>query len=157
MFKYGLLSSTLVLILFQAACGPLLPAGGAPQPLPSPGESWTVKLTQSGGFAGVLLTVEVSSNGQLKAEDARSGRSVTKSVPPETLAQLVRLYARASIATPAASHSGCADCFLYDLELSSGGRVTTIHADDTTLADSGAADLIALVRQLRDQALKSAP
>ncbi|MGZ6316283.1 MAG: hypothetical protein ACXWNQ_03405, partial [Anaerolineales bacterium] len=69
MFKKGILLSAVALIAVLSACSRLLPMASAPQPLPSPGENWTIKLTQSGGIAGVMQTLEVSSNGQLKAAD----------------------------------------------------------------------------------------
>jgi hypothetical protein len=157
MFKYGLLRSALALITLLTACGRIFPTASAPQPLPSPGEDWTIKLTQSGGLAAVMLTLEISSNGQLKAEDQLSGRTISQTVPPATLAELTRQVSKASLKTADAPHSSCADCFLYKLEVVSGGKTSTIQADDTTLADSGAAELIGFLRQLRDRALKAAP
>jgi hypothetical protein len=157
MFKYGLLRTVLALITFLTACGRLLPASSGSQPLPSPGQEWAIKLTQSGGIAGVHKTVEVSSDGQLKAEDQRSGSSISQTLPPEATAELIGLLSKASVVTAAAPHSGCADCFIYDLEVTSGGKSTAIRADDTTLDASGAAELIAFLQQLRDRALKSAP
>ncbi len=157
MFKKGILLSAMALIAILSACGRLLPIGSAPQPLPSPGENWTIKLTQSGGIAGVMQTLEVSSDGQLKAADQRSGRSVTQSLPPAALAELQRLFSKASLAAATPVHSSCADCFIYDLEVTAGGNKMTVRADDTTLTDSGAAELIAFLRQLRDRALQSVP
>jgi hypothetical protein len=154
MFKHGLLRTTLALITFLTACGRVLPATTAPQPLPSPGEAWTIKLTQSGGFAGVHLTVEVSSNGQLKAEDQRSGRTVLQNLSPASMTELNRLFSKALAATAAPPRSGCADCFIYDLEVTSAGNTSAIRVDDTTLEASGAAELITFLRQLRDRALK---
>jgi hypothetical protein len=157
MFKNGLLRSALALIAFLTACGRMLPTASVPQALPSPGENWTIKLTQSGGIAGVMQTLEVSSSGQLKAADQRSGRTVSQSLPPATLAELKRLFSKASLAAATPTHSSCADCFIYDLQVTAGGNKMTVRADDTTLADSGAAELIGFLRQLRDHALQSAP
>ncbi len=157
MMNTRLLRSMFGLVLVLSACTPFLAPRSSPQPLPSPSGDWTVSLTQSGGFVGVSLKVEVSSNGQLKAEDQRSGRTVTKSVPPETLYKLAQLHAAALVAKPAPAHSGCADCFLYDLQLDSAGKFVQIKADDTTLSDSGAAELVGLLQQLRDDALRSQP
>jgi hypothetical protein len=54
------------------------------------------------------------------------------------------------------TQSQCRDCFLYDLEiLSDRGRVR-IQVDDTTIGDSGAFELIELLRSLRDEVLHSA-
>ncbi len=112
MFHNRLFCVSLALAMLLAACGPaeLQPAG--PQPLPSPSKSWSVTLTQSGGLAGVLLNVQLSSDGQLVADDLKSGRSVTQGLPPETLAKLASMLSTVVVATPESPHSDCADCFL---------------------------------------------
>ncbi len=143
------------LALLLAACGPASLQAQAPQASPSPAKEWTVKLTQSGGFAGVLLTVQVSSDGSLIAENQRAGRSVTQTLAPETTAQVGRYYSQLLQLTPAPQRSGCADCFLYRLEFSAAGRAARLEADDTTLVASGAADLIRLLQKLREDALNA--
>ncbi len=155
MLKNRLLQSAFVTLIFLSACAlaPRPTKLSSPVPLPSPVGKWALKLTQSGGIAGVMLTVEVSSDGQLKAEDQRSGRSVTQVLPPQTMAELQRLISATAISTPGAPRSGCADCFIYDLEIQSNGNSTRVHADDITINDSGAADLILFLRKLRDSAL----
>ena len=155
MFKNRLLPVILFLSLFMSACGPAKPTEVIPQPLPSPTGDWTVTLTQSGGFAGVLLTVEVSSDGQLKAEDQRSQRSVTQMLSPQTMARLRQLISNATVSSGPIPRSGCADCFIYDLTIASDGNSSQVHVDDTTLNNSGAADLITFLRQLRDNALSA--
>ncbi len=157
MINTRLLRSMFGLVLLLSACAPFLAPRTDLKPLPSPAGDWTISLTQSGGFAGVSLKVEVSSDGQLTAEDQRTGRKVTKSLPAETISRLAQLHSAALAARPAPAHSGCADCFLYDLQLNAGGKSVQIKADDTTLTDSGAAELIGLLQQLRDDALRSQP
>ena len=103
------------------------------------------------------LSLEVSSDGRLRAQDERSGRKAEKNVPPETLARIAQLYSGVAAPTPGGSPSSCADCFIYDIQLTSGAQVSQVHADDTTLDSSGAADLIAYLIQLRDSTLKAAP
>ncbi len=157
MLNQGFLRSGCILAILLSACVPALRAPTSPQAVPSPAADWTIKLTQSGGFAGVMLTVQVSSDGRLTAQNQRAMRSVTQILPPETVAQLARYHARALQVTPAAPHTGCADCFLYSLEFSSSGTTSHIEADDTTLADSGVAELVRLLQQVRDRALGSNP
>src|SRR5512142_1246459 len=151
----GFFRFTWILALALAACGPAVVSPPASQASPAPAQDWTVKLTQSGGFAGVLLTVQVSSDGTLIARNERAGSSVTKSLPPEATAQIASFAAGLAAATSATPRSGCADCFLYRLEVTSGGRSAAIDADDTTLAGSGAAELIQLLQRLRDEALRA--
>jgi hypothetical protein len=128
-----------------------------PQVLPSPSNSWTLSLTQSGGFVGTHLEVEVSSDGHLKATDVRSGRVVTQDLSQDAINQLAQLYSSVSLTTPSAPHSGCADCYLYDLQARVDGHTFQIQADDTTLADTGASELIMALQRLRDDALRSQP
>jgi hypothetical protein len=157
MFKIALLRITLALMALLTACArlPLIPSDQ--QPVPSPGSDWNVTLTQSGGFAGVNLTVEITSDGHLRAEDQRSGRVVTQNLPPETISKLAQLFSSMPLTAPGPRNSNCADCFLYDLQANFNGRAIQLHADDTTLAATGAADLIAMLRQLRDSALRGQP
>ena len=151
------LFGSLVLMALVGACARPFTRSSDPQPFPSPSGGWTMSLTQSGGFAGVMLKVQVSSNGQLIAKDERSGRSVTRTLPEATIAKLAQLYSAARVATPGTPHSGCADCFLYDLQLTSDGGTIQLQADDTRLAASGVAELIAMLQQLRDDALRTQP
>jgi hypothetical protein len=144
----------LFLIVFLTACSPSPAAWSGPQLLPSPAADWMMTLTQTGGFAGVMLKVVVSSDGRLTAVDQRSGRTVTQTVPANAIPKLSALVHRLAAITPGAQHSGCADCFNYELQIDSGGRSVQIHADDTTLGDSGAQDIIRLLQSLRDAALR---
>jgi hypothetical protein len=158
MFRTALLRSTLAVVFgLLTACSLLTPLAPEPQPLPSPAAAWTIKLDQSGGFAGVQLSVEVTSDGRLTAQDQRSGRSVVEDLPPEKVVALLRMYSTTRVTTPQAPHGGCADCFFYDLSMISGGQQTQVALDDTDLADSGAADLVKYLQDLRDSALRSAP
>ena len=157
MYKKCLPFFALAFIVLTSACGPAQLVPSYPQPLPSPSSSWDMTLTQSGGIAGVSLKVTVSSDGQLAAEDERSGRSVTQALPAATMAKLAALYSTVVLSTPQSPNSGCADCFLYDLKLNSGGNALNLKFDDTTLGGSGAEELIRFLQQLRDAALKSQP
>lgn len=169
MLKHVLPRIVLLFGLLLAACAPLLKAPSlpeplpspevpaSPQPLPSPVGDWKIVLQQSGGIAGVLLTVEVDSSGMLTAENQRTHRKVTQQLSPETLAQLMDLYSGAALAAPKDKFTGCMDCFIYQLTFSSGGRNVDVQVNDTTLTDSGLRDLITLLQKLRDDALSTAP
>ncbi len=148
-----LLRLTILISMSLSACGAVVPGPSSPRPLPSPSGKWQVKLTQSGGFAGVLLSVEVGSDGKLTAQDQRTGRVVTQILSPEATAELGRLIAGTQSTTTNKLGSACADCFIYDLQLHLDTGDIEVHADDTTLGDSGAADLIMRLSQLRDAAL----
>ena len=148
----------LVAMFVLSACSALSPTpADPPQPLASPADSWAISLTQSGGFIGMMQTVEISSDGQLKAEDQRAGKQVTRTLPPATIARLARMYS-SLLGKPAQTvPSVCADCFVYDLQIMNGSARVHMQLDDTSLADSGAGALVSLLQQLRDEALGSQP
>lgn len=160
MFNSRLSAVLLVAALLLAACGPAVLVPGDAQPLPSPvasqsSSAWKLALTQSGGFAGVNLKVTVSSDGRLIAENQKSGTKITKELDAATLDRLSgSVAALVASARRPRQPSACADCFLYDLQATSGSRSVHLEADDTTLWASGAQDLIALLVRLRDAALK---
>ena len=114
-------------------------------------------MIQSGGIAGVLLTVDVSSDGQLKAEDQRSQRSASKILPSQTTAELKGLIFNTVVSTSRVPQSACADCFIYDLEIQSEGKVIKIQVDDSTINDSSAQGLITTLLKIRDEALNPKP
>ncbi len=152
-FIFGLL----ITLIFLSSCGPAESIRPIPQPLASPSDKWDVKLVQSGGIAGVLLTVEVSSDGQLKAENQRLQQSITKILPPQTTAELKGLIFNTTLSTSRVLQSGCADCFIYDLEIHSEGNDVKIHVDDVMINDSGAQGLITTLLKIRDEALNPNP
>ena len=147
----------LTTIIFISSCSQVKSTNPVPQSLPTPTNSWTVDLTQSGGLAGVLLTVEVTSDGQLKAADKRSNNSVTNVLPPEKTNELKRLISNLSQGGSQSPSSSCADCFIYDLEIRTEGKDIQIHVDDVTIKKSGSQDLITTLIMLRDSALKPNP
>ena len=132
------------------------PPTSFPPPIPSPDWNWTIALVKSGGFAGVDLRVRAESTGELGASDVHSGREVRKPLSASDVRELEALLAVLSLRRPGGAPSACADCFLYDLEITSRGRTSYWRGDDTTLEASGAADLIRLLERLRDAALSSA-
>jgi hypothetical protein len=157
MTRYRYLLAVFLVFTILTACSLGGPHALGPSPIPSPPETWTAKLTQSGGFAGVLRTIQVSSDGQFTARDDRSARSIAGALPPESLGKLDRLLAGIKAPTASAGPSGCADCFIYDLELTAPDRTVHIHVDDVSIEASGAQEVIAFLSQIRDSALLSAP
>ena len=155
MNKFSL--SLLIAFIFLSSCGTAGSIKPIPQPLASPSDNWDVKLTQSGGIAGVLLTIDVSSDGQLKVEDQRSQRSASKILPSQTTTELKGLILNTGLSTSRVLQSACADCFIYDLEIQSDGNDVNIHVDDATINDSSAQGLITTLLKIRDEALNPNP
>jgi hypothetical protein len=147
------LASLVLLSLFGlSACGS---ERTFPPPAPTPDHQWTMTLTQTGGFAGVHLVIQVTSAGEMNAEDQRAGRFASLPLQPGELAELDRLRQGLTSERSARLPSACADCFNYDLEIASPAGIIRVQADDTTLAASGAQTLIEYLREMRDRALSS--
>ena len=149
--------SLLVILIFLSSCGTAGSIKPIPQPLASPSDNWDVKMIQSGGIACVLLTVDVSSDGQLKADDQRSQRSASNILPSKTIAELKGLVFNTVVSSIRVPQSACADCFIYDLEIHSGYKIIQIHVDDATINDSSAQGLITTLLKIRDEALNPTP
>ncbi len=149
------LSLALVVVATASACQPVGRLVPAASPTPSTPARWSVKLTQSGGIAGVNLSIQVAADGSFSAEDVRSGRRVSGVVPPDLLQELDHMLA--ALAAPAApsTPTACADCFVYDLEFNSGQGTVRIRADDVSLEQTGAQALIVALQQIRDSALST--
>ena len=153
------MSNAKLSVICMLVCSGLLscaPPTSFPPPAPSPAWAWTIDLAQSGGFAGVNLTVRVDSNGEITARDVRRGREIHRPLADSARRELEGLLTSLRLRGPGGVPSVCADCFLYGLEIKSRGQDASWRGDDTTLVDSGAADLIRLLGRLRDEALSGA-
>ena len=147
----------LIPIIFITSCNTPISKTPISQPLPSPSGAWSVKMTQSGGIAGVLLTVEVNSDGQLNAEDQRSHRSISRILSTQTTDELKLLIFNMPVSGNRLPQTRCADCFIYDLEIHAKGKNLEIQVDDVSMKDSGAQELISNLIMIRDGALKPSP
>ena len=152
------LLSTILMTMFLAACIPLTPAP-VEAPLATPGvpvqANWTIRFTQSGGIMGMMREMEITSDGNLKVTDDRTGKTVTGQLTAGELAQLSTLMGGLAYDRPSGPTS-CADCFNYTVEIGSDtGKTFTAQADDTTLEASGLSPLAGYLRTLMENALKT--
>ncbi len=143
--------------LLLAACGARgrLPVGEMlPTQAVSTDSAWTLHFSYSGGIAGFDRTLEVGSNGQGTATDARTGKTVKIQLTSAQLAQLHELAGKA-IFREDTRPGVCADCFVYTIEIESGnGTPFSAQVDDVSLEASGLSDLLDFLRTTVDQALK---
>ena len=141
------------LVASACACRPTPASVPASTPSSAGPIAWNIELTQTGGLAGVDLSVQITSGGQLVAANRRSGHTSTSRVSEDQIGELGRLYAAAASAQYADHPSACADCFGYELTLTSGQQSRTIRLDDVSMAGTAAEPLIAYLTGLRDAAL----
>jgi hypothetical protein len=140
--------------LFLAGCSPAFveePVDGAPPELEG---EWSVKMTQSGGIMGLMRSVEVSSDGNFTISDGRLEPATTGKLSDDDLRMLRELVENARVSARGANISVCADCFVYDIEITSNGKTFTAQVDDMTLPDSGMEALVTFLRGLMDANLR---
>ena len=116
-------------------------------------ETWAVKMTLSGGIAGLLRTIDVNSTGSYSVADQRAGKVITGTLSEADLATLQSLISSLEVSTPK-NPSMCADCFEYELEIESGGKKMIASTDDLSLGETGMGELVQFLRQTMDAALQ---
>jgi hypothetical protein len=149
------LSHKLTLCLCMLVLSGCVPATAFPPPVPTPAKDWRIELSQTGGFAGVDLSIQVTSDGKMTASDERAHRTVSRPLSEAKIDELHKLVARVAPTPTQTPPSVCADCFIYRLEITSSSGTVIVRADDISLGQSPARALIELLGQIRDEALQS--
>lgn len=148
----------LSITLLITGCGP----ASIPEPLntpttkPSaPGNDWTIKMTQSGGIMGRSRSIEVSSEGKYTVVDDRANETVTGELTTNELSELNKLVMTSNyVPATKPNGTGCADCFVYDLEVQVNGEKFSIQLNDVSLPNSGLEPLVNFLRDMMDTVLK---
>lgn len=144
----------LIIILLITGCSSSSSPTTISATMPVTDNIWTVKMTHSGGIMGLMRSVEVSSNGNYIVTDERTKQTITDKLPADELATLNKLVTNAEYATAQKPvPSGCADCFVYDIEMQGGGKKFAVQLDDISLPGSGMELLVTFLRELIDTAL----
>ena len=114
---------------------PAEPTGLAME-LPALSGDWHIKVTQSGGIMGLSRMLEISSGGEMAVTDLRSNKKNQVTLTADKLAELTKLV-EATKYQPVSVPSGCADCFIYDFDISGGGKKFQVQLNQIDLANSG--------------------
>ena len=149
MFRIKLLIFTVIVILLAGCAKP----SGVTYPPPALEGDWSVRMTLSGGIAGLLQNIEVKSDGRYIVTDERARNIVEGELTAEEIAALEELVSTLEFSAQEIP-TGCADCFVYDVEIESGGRKMLVNADDVSLSDSGLGSLVQFLRGIMDSALQ---
>jgi hypothetical protein len=132
----------ILLGIMLSACKPAQTPLPTAQPFPSLSGDWTIKMTQSGGIMGMLRSIEIQSDGKSHIEDARGKQSTDRQLNSNQMKQLTGLVNSARLQAPGKPDAACADCFIYDLQITSGGQTFATQLNDISLPNSGLEDLV---------------
>jgi hypothetical protein len=157
-FMYVLLVSLLIASCGQStALEPLnTPTTEAPaSTLPAPGSEWTINMNHSGGIMGLMRSIEISSDGKFTVVDEKMDKTITGELSADELAKLnEEVLSSEYIPASKPNGMGCADCFLYNLEIYTNGKRAVIKLNDISLQGSGLQPLVNYLRGLMDTTLK---
>ncbi len=154
------LLSLLLISLLLAACAtpatetPAREAPAKPERTKTPIAWSSIKLTQSGGLAGVSRIITFSQDGRGSAVDERAAKNVEVTLTAEQVAQMDALVQEVVKLPRVALESTCVDCFVYALEVSSSGKTKIVQLSEAQLAASGFEALVTFLRALMDVALQ---
>lgn len=137
--------------LLACASSAVTPEARTNAPLPP----WQVRMTMSGGFAGVAQTVMVTSDGALTARDVKRGLGVTRRLDDRRLAEIAQTLSalRAEPERGEPFPGRCADCFVYQIEAVLDGEQRQIRISSDRLADSPYRDLVRILTETMRHAL----
>jgi hypothetical protein len=147
-----LVFTTVLITLLLSSCGIISTSAPAKNQSPTLEGNWTIRMTHSGGIMGLSRSIEITSDGTYTVADQRTGQRKEGKLSEDEFTQLTQLVASTQY-SPSNQPSGCADCFIYNIEISGAAKTFTANADDVTLADSGLGPLVMQLRAIIDREL----
>jgi hypothetical protein len=154
MFKKLFRLSIFFTLLLSACGGAINPPSKTSESndLPSLTGSWIITMNHSGGIMGLSRSVEVDSTGIYTVKDDRTEQEFTGQLSKEELEGLIDAVKATSYTAEKAPH-GCADCFIYDLQIVSDTGKFSAQVDDISIEGSGLSELILLLRGIIEREL----
>jgi hypothetical protein len=159
------------LSLAAAACsGATQPGKATPTSSPSPSPvtpattltasqckttEWSLDFTRSGGLAGKVATLHMTSSGTVIATQPDQRLILPTEVAPASLVQVAQLLEAACPFFSSPSPKPCPDCFTYALQIQMNGSSYSARATDVDLAGLG--PLIQSLSTILDQSLSGRP
>ena len=96
---------------------------------------WVIQFSRSGGFAGFEESLTLDSGGRLAVQSERPAADVRKTLSKDQVAAVSGLLAEACPFEMKPNDAGCADCYLYKLDIQMDGQTYVMLATDVTLTD----------------------
>ena len=148
-------------ILLSACSGstPIQQPLSSPKPLPTQQQAsdltgtWTVEMQLSGGIAGLSRSIEITSDGAVIVKDERNGKTMKRQLTSDELTQFASLVKSASLKSTSGGSTGCADCFIYNIKMTSDSRNFSAQYDDVSLPDSGMSSIVKYLADLMSRML----
>lgn len=122
-------------------------------PLPSLSGDWTISMNQSGGIMGLHRSIEISADGSYTVTDERTGQSVNGQLSKAEVESLIKMVESSQYSKYGLPY-GCADCFIYNIEITSDDGNFSVQVDDVSIGDSGLEPLVKMIRDVMDRELK---
>jgi hypothetical protein len=147
--------STLLFTLLLSACGDSSnPPSNTSESneLPSLTGSWIIRMNHSGGIMGLSRSVEVDSTGIYTVKEDHTDQTFTGQLSEEELEDLTNVVKSTTYVLEKKPH-GCADCFIYDLEIVSDTGKFSAQVDDISIEGSGLSALVLLLRGIIEREL----
>jgi hypothetical protein len=154
MFKKLFLFTILATFLLSACIGADNPPSKTSEAddLPALSGSWIIRMNHSGGIMGLSRSVEVDSTGIYTVKDERTDQIFTGQLSEEELEDLTNVVKSTTYVLEKRPH-GCADCFIYDLQIVSDAGKFSAQVDDISIEGSGLSDLVLLLRGIIEREL----
>ncbi|MGC8857037.1 MAG: protealysin inhibitor emfourin [Anaerolineae bacterium] len=126
-----------IVVLSTWACN--IPPAEKPTPAATPGAchppaTWQIEFQRSGGFAGLMQSLTLSSDGKMTASDLRTHQSVSGTLQAQELESIASLLAQNCPFEKPRGESRCADCFLYTLKITMDGTPYQVEVNDVALS-----------------------
>ena len=96
---------------------------------------WNIQFNRSGGFAGFNESLTLDSGGSLTVQSERPAVNVRKTISGDQVNAIGGLLAQACPFEMKPNDAGCADCFLYKLDVQMDGQTYVMLATDVTLTE----------------------
>jgi len=101
----------------------------------SPPSNWKIQFNRSGGFAGFDESLTLDSGGNLRVQSERPAVDVQKTISKDQVNAIAGLLFQACPFEMNPNDAGCADCFLYKLDVQMDDRTYVMLATDITLTE----------------------
>jgi hypothetical protein len=134
---------------FLSSCGPAeVPKPDSPK-IPALEGKWVIRMTQSGGIMGMSQSIEIRSDGSYTATDIRTDKTLAGQLSEGELTGLIKQVASVEFLTvDVPEQYGCADCFLYDLQIAANDQNFSVQLNDISLPQSGLESLVMDLREI---------